>query len=297
MSEAPWLDVMLARQKRGIREIPGKVNNNPDIMSRYLLCGWRKEVERGEITDETPWCAAEIGGALVESGYPIPPKAVNLLARSYLTYGKKLNGPRRGAIGVMPRGKDTSKGHVVCCKSYDEATGEVEVVEGNKGDALVIGRYHVTQFLKNGWRWPVKATVKELRDAGSTEIRQADQAQAMSAIGTTATLVTAGVKAVEKIAENPSVQDVVSTSADIGPWDTVVTVTERIGIMQALLDVIAAAPWALAALAVCWLLWRWGALAKVQRVIRHLQGQAISTQIYVPDDDEDDDAIPLGVPA
>lgn len=287
ISETPWLDTMLARQKLNIKEFPGKSKNNDLIGSRFRNCGWGEEWDRGAITDETPWCAAEVGGALVDNGYPIPPKAVNLMARSYHTYGKACE-IKRGAIGVMPRGKDKSKGHVVCCVNHNVRTGVVTVVEGNKDNALAIGTYHESVFLKNGWRWPIKATVKELRDAGSTEIAQADQAQIVAAAGTVATVTTIAAKTVEAAGNAAPVLDVINTTV-LTPWDAIANLTTRIGIVQALLDAIVAAPWALPALAICWGLWRFGAVSKVKRLIRHMQGQAVSSQVFIPDNDPAED--------
>lgn len=283
-SDAPWLDIMIARQKLNIREFPGKASNNPLIGSRFEFVGWGAEWKREAITDETPWCAAEIGGALVEAGYPVPPKAVNLLARSYLSYGKTLAEPRRGAIGVLPRGKDTSKGHVVCVVSFDRETGMVRVIEGNKGNALVYGQYHASQFLKNGFRWPVKPTVKELREAGSTEIKQFDQAQVAAAVGATVTVATAATKVIEAAPTVPV--EVISTTVMNTPWEAIAKITEHIGILQALGTAIVGAPWALPALLICYGLWRFGAIGKVQRVLRHMQGQPISAQVFIPEGED-----------
>lgn len=284
-SPTPWLDVMIEREKLKIRELPGKAKNNELIGSRFRACGWGDEWDRGVITDETPWCAAEIGGALVDVGYPIPPKAVNLMARSYLTYGKKLDKPRRGAIGVMPRGNDKSKGHVVCCVSYDPISGIVKVIEGNKNNALVYGEYHEKVFLKNGWRWPVKATVRELREAGSTEIKQADQAQVVAAAGAAATVVSIAAETAKTV---PTVATDVVTIGINSPWEMLTQMTERIGILQGLMNAVVAAPWTIPVLAVCYGLWRFGAVAKVKRIIRHMQGQPISAQVYIPDAEDDE---------
>src|SRR5690349_24139317 len=98
---APWLE--LAEAEKGTKEIAG-AGDNPAILAYYVEAG-HKEAEH----DETPWCAAFVGAMLKRAGYP---NTGSLSARSYLTYGTKLDTPREGCIVVMRRGNSAWEGHV-----------------------------------------------------------------------------------------------------------------------------------------------------------------------------------------
>src|SRR5262245_58785342 len=96
------------RASLGVRETKGS-DSNPEIDAYFVDCGWQLS-ELGE--DSTvAWCAARMGSALKRCGYPIPPKANNLTARSYCTYGVACE-PDPGVIGVIPRGNSSWQGHV-----------------------------------------------------------------------------------------------------------------------------------------------------------------------------------------
>ncbi len=170
-TEAPWLDVMVERL--GTKEITGK-RHNPAIIAMFGDVG-HPEVD----DDETAWCAAATGSALKAAGMPIPPVNVNLLARSYCTYGVKTE-PRPGAIAIWPRGNSKWQGHV---NVVEEVThdGKVICVGGNQSLKGTNGALTRTAPLDPAgaldFRWPVRPTVPELRKSGSTEIKKGDRVQ------------------------------------------------------------------------------------------------------------------------
>lgn len=213
MAETPWLDE--ARALVGIKEIRGS-RHNPMIVALF------NEVGHEEITDdETAWCAAFMGACLKRSGHPTTPREVNLLARSYLTYGVATQ-PRVGAIAIWPRGNSKWQGHVNCVDEVREYKGRLQVkcIGGNQSNAVTVTSWTDAEKAL-GFRWPVKPTVKDLRDAGSSEINGADNLEVGSA-------VTVGVGVSGAIAKE-------AISADVPPFTTDVIV-HKVGIWQQLMD-------------------------------------------------------------
>jgi uncharacterized protein (TIGR02594 family) len=146
MADLPW--VAEARKHIGTREIPGPVHE-PKI-----LRWWRAIKRAGIRDDETPWCAAFVGGCL---------EAVGIVstrfesARSYMTWGVPLDGPQYGAIAVLWR---TGGGHVAFVVGRN-ADGNVALLGGNQGDAVSIAHFDERRIV--GYRWPaiVPAPVNE----------------------------------------------------------------------------------------------------------------------------------------
>lgn len=168
---APWLDVM--RERIGTKEFTGK-RHNPAIIAMFA------DVGHPEVTDdETAWCAAATGSALKASGLPIPPTNVNLLARSYCTYGVKCE-PKPGAIAIWPRGNSTWQGHVNIVEEVTD-DGKVVCIGGNQSLKGTNGALTRTAPLDPStaldFRWPVAPTIPALRKSGSTEIKKGDRVQ------------------------------------------------------------------------------------------------------------------------
>jgi uncharacterized protein (TIGR02594 family) len=150
MTGTPWLDA--AKASVGIAEIRGK-DNNPRILEMYAKVG------HDEIVDEdVAWCAAFTGACLVDFNYAIPPKANNLMARSYLNYGTKLDKPKPGAIVVKARGK-APFGHVGIVEEVHD-DGTFTVIAGNSSNKVKRETWKPSDPLANGIRWPIKAGEK-----------------------------------------------------------------------------------------------------------------------------------------
>lgn len=145
MVDAPaWLQKAVAHL--GTAEIVGKANN-PTIMQFYRDCG-----HSGVEYEDTAWCAAFVGACLKRSGKPVSqPVELNLMARSYLKYGSKLDKPMPGCIAVWPRGKPPS-GHVGFVVSVDEAKGTIKTIEGNVSNRVKYATHKIGDAL--GYRWP-----------------------------------------------------------------------------------------------------------------------------------------------
>jgi uncharacterized protein (TIGR02594 family) len=150
MTGTPWLDA--AKASVGIAEIRGK-ENNPRILAMYAKVGHDEIVD-----EEVAWCAAFAGACLADVGYAIPPKENNLMARSYLRYGTKLDKPKPGAIVVKARGK-APFGHVGIVEEVHE-DGTFTVIAGNSSNKVKRETWKPSDPLPNGIRWPVRAGEK-----------------------------------------------------------------------------------------------------------------------------------------
>lgn len=201
MSEPKWLEI--ARAHHGEREVKGRLDN-PIIVAMFADCGWDDEA------DETAWCAAFVGSCLKRAGYPIPPKTVNLMARSYLRYGQKLAAPTPGCIAVWPRGKPPS-GHVNIVVAVNHEAGTVRCIGGNQSDAVTTSTHLMSKAI--GWRWPVAATEKALIEAGSKDIKAKRDLTTVATGGGVATGVGMAAKdIVEKLPDPPPVAPSVTES-------------------------------------------------------------------------------------
>lgn len=212
MTEAPWLD--LARERLGVQEMPGP-DSDPTVM------GWFKSVGHAEVTaDETSWCAVFAGATLKDAGLPIPPTNVNMLARSYLTYGVKCE-PKPGAIAIWPRGK-AWQGHVNFVESVTD-DGKVVCIGGNQsmrgGDAVTRTKPQSPEGALD-FRWPVAPTVPELRKAGSTEIQKGDAIQKAGISATFLGPIIAAIK--ELLAPITAVPVHANINESLSWWQTVI---------------------------------------------------------------------------
>lgn len=266
-TDAPWLDEM--RSRIGIQEIRG-ARHNP------LIVSWFHEIGHPEVhDDETSWCAVVVGSCLKRRGYPTTEVASNMLARSYLSYGVACE-PKRGALAIWPRGHSTWMGHINMVEEVRRVGGRTEVrcIGGNQGATGAVTR---TDWIDAGnalaFRWPVAPTVPALRDAGSTEIRDADWVETVAVAAPVASTAATAVKQVVTEAPNLTPEAAVQK---IGTWN---------GLMEGInagLKTATASPWlavvVVASIAAVVLARRW----KRNRVRRHAAGLPISAQVAAP---------------
>jgi uncharacterized protein (TIGR02594 family) len=131
-----------ARKHIGLREIKGP-RHNP------IIVGWWESIKSHFRNDETPWCAAFVGGVLEDVGIRSTRSAA---ARSYLKHGVELSQPAYGCIVVFWRGSRNGwAGHVGFVVGRDRF-GNLMVLGGNQGDAVNIKPFSVDRVL--GYRWP-----------------------------------------------------------------------------------------------------------------------------------------------
>lgn len=137
MGEPKWLTE--ARRHRGQREIKG-AQHNPFILKLWSAI-------RAPFTDdETPWCAAFVGGCLEAAGIKSSRSAA---ARSYLKWGAGLTRPVLGCVVVFERGP--THGHVAFLVGLTPA-GDPVCLGGNQGDEVNERTFDRRRVL--AYRWP-----------------------------------------------------------------------------------------------------------------------------------------------
>lgn len=129
-SEPPWLAI--ARNELGVKEIVGK-QHNPRVLE-YL------GATRGKwSTDETPWCSGFVNWVMAHAGMGNTGSAAAL---SWRNWGKRVNEPAPGAIGVIDHGG--GKGHVGFV--IGRQGNNLLLLGGNQRNAVSISVYPVSKF-------------------------------------------------------------------------------------------------------------------------------------------------------
>jgi uncharacterized protein (TIGR02594 family) len=200
-SEPLWLQ--LARADLGVAEQPG-TKSNP-LIKRYFADAGHPSVEDDS---ETAWCSAASCSWLKRSGLPIPPRATSLMAMSFESYGAKLDTFQPGAICIFYRTTKREKDwrrHVAI--GLRETRTHIICIGGNQGNKVSEQKFAKRDLVT--MRWPVAATVRDLREAGSTDIQVADTLKKVAVgIGGTAMAGAAGHQAT-----TPAIPDVSLTLA------------------------------------------------------------------------------------
>ena len=127
-----------ARRDIGVREIKGPRHNARISQMLQRLGAWWRD-------DETPWCAAYVGGVLERSGIT---SSRFESAASYLNWGVKLDKPAYGCVVVFSRDGGGHVGFVV----GQQANGDLMVLGGNQSDAVNIRAFSTSRV--SGYRWP-----------------------------------------------------------------------------------------------------------------------------------------------
>lgn len=255
----------------GIAEIAGK-KHNPAILEMWKDAG-HPEIQ----TDEEFWCSAAMCSAAKHAGLPMPPVNINPMARSWLTWGVKVEHQdvQRNDVVVWPRGKPGSgSGHVNCVAEVRTYRGKVQVkcVGGNQahesGGAITLTDWtNISGALPNGVRRPVPPTVKDLRDAGSTTIKSADNEEKLGIVATFFAPLFEGVRAI--INGIPSV----STSEGLSYLETAGRMAGGV------LTYVGTNPWVLSFTVAGLLIWLNSQRKKRSRVAEHAAGIPIAAEV------------------
>lgn len=258
----------------GIEELPGKKHNQ-------IILDWWKDAGHPEIIDdETAWCSGSMCSAAKEAGLPFPPVNVNPMARSWLTWGKRVEPTevQPSDVVVWPRGAPNSgQGHVNCVKEVRTYRNKIQVrcIGGNQshksGGAVTLTDWtDISKALPNGVRRAVPATVKDLRDAGSTTIKSNDTLEKTGIISMFFTPIIKGIEAIFGPVDLPQFS---SLPDGLTWWQT------TLGVANAVLDYAIAHPWLAATL-----IFGLGAVAvsqinKRDRVAEHAAGIPIAAEV------------------
>jgi uncharacterized protein (TIGR02594 family) len=139
-----WLTLAIAEV--GTKEGSGS-SNNPRVVNYWesAKLAWIND-------DATPWCAGFANAMLERAGIKGSRSAV---ARSFLKWGTKLNGPVLGAVTVLSRPPNPTQGHVGFLASHDAKT--VTLVGGNQGDMVSYAKFPKSRVI--GYRWPANPPI------------------------------------------------------------------------------------------------------------------------------------------
>lgn len=262
-AEPKWLQIARADMDAGVKEIAGK-RGHPRIIEYYDTAGLAHDGD-----DVEAWCGCMAGTCLKEAGYPVPPDFYG--AKQFETYGVKVDKAswQVGDIGVFYRSKLREKTwmrHVGFIVGRTKTSWKV--LGGNQGDAVSI--VTISDKDMSALRRPVAATVKDLRVAGSTEIKAADNIN----IVTTATAGLSVAGAIAKISTDaPSVPDVAALKEAV---DYTQTSEKLLEASHGIAKLVAAAPWLAGATVVCIVGYLIARRIKQNRLNRHKQGAVIS---------------------
>jgi uncharacterized protein (TIGR02594 family) len=133
MTDPVWLTI--ARKYTGQKEVAG-AKHNP------LILRWWTAIRAPFTDDETPWCAAFVGGVLEEAGIRSTRSA---RARSYEKWGVPLRSPALGAICVFSRPGSKTAGHVGFYVGEDK--NHYFILGGNQGDNVNVVKIAKSRFV------------------------------------------------------------------------------------------------------------------------------------------------------
>jgi len=134
-----WLRI--AQAESGVREARGS-RNNPRILAFHAA------TSLGARKDSVAWCSSFVNWVMKKAGHGGTNSAA---ARSWLSYGKRLTKPVKGAIVIFRRGSSNWQGHVAFYLG-EAGSGRITVIGGNQSDAVNTKSYPKSKVL--GYRWP-----------------------------------------------------------------------------------------------------------------------------------------------
>lgn len=132
---APWMRHAFA--ELGEKEVPGP-KANPRILSYFKSARfWGTDDSGGQ----NAWCASFVSWVMEQSNYESPKAAFR--ARSWASFGRTINQPIFGAIGIKSR---RGGGHVAFVVGQSADGKDLFMLGGNQNDEVNISRYP-----KNAW--------------------------------------------------------------------------------------------------------------------------------------------------
>ncbi len=126
-SRAMQRHVRPAQDANRLRSTPAVATKRPTFGWPALVTEARKYVGTNPTARKKLWCATFMNMVLARTGYA---GTGSDAARSFASYGKRINEPRVGAIAVLTRGKNN--GHVGIVTGVD-ANGNPIIISGNHG--------------------------------------------------------------------------------------------------------------------------------------------------------------------
>lgn len=253
----------------GIAELPSEKADNP------IILGWFAAIGHPEIKhDEVSWCATTLGSALTECGLPTPPINVNMMARSYESYGVSVakDAIKPGDIAIWPRPPVAWQGHV---NVVEKVVGKTVVcIGGNQStgkgaDAVTRAKPRLISDAVC-FRRPVEPTIPALRAAGSSEVKKGDLVQNAGIIATIGSSILASIKSAFGPVEVPQFA---TLPEGLSWWQTILGGANAIG--KLFLD----HPWLFGTIfggLICIMV---GRSLKAARLAKHKAGLPLSSQV------------------
>lgn len=156
----PWMRAAL--QEYGTQRVPGHPDANPRVLEYLKVVGLPR---KGKDDDES-WCSAFANWCMKQVGIR---GSMGGLARGWLRWGQVLPQPVFGAITVLKRGHDPTKGHVAFY--IGQQAGKLLLLGGNQSmrdknvslQSIVSAKEYPADRLL-GHRWPVGKPVPKDRN-------------------------------------------------------------------------------------------------------------------------------------
>jgi uncharacterized protein (TIGR02594 family) len=133
-----WLEIAL--REIGVEEVPG-AGNNPRVIE------YHKTTTLKATQDSVAWCSSFVNWCMKQAEIQGSGSAA---ARSWLSWGKKLDTPRNGCIAVLKRGSNPANGHVAFY--VGDGTSTIRLLGGNQGDQVKVSTFPKSMVLS--YRWP-----------------------------------------------------------------------------------------------------------------------------------------------
>jgi len=155
-----WLKI--GEREIGQTEISGEVDNE------RILEYFEAARDIANAHDEIAWCSAFVNWVMAESGFR---GTKSLLARDWLKWGRKVE-KRFGAIVVLRRGADVTKGHVGFYvgdgRQRNSGRKYIKILGGNQRNMVRVSEYLEDRVL--GYRWPIAA--ENLTAGGNVRMKE-----------------------------------------------------------------------------------------------------------------------------
>lgn len=270
---ATMLEVMQGRI--GIQEMPGKAHNKA-ILQMAIDAGHPEIID-----DETSWCSLSLCSAAFKADMPFPPRNINPMARSWLTWGVKVDPKdvQPGDVAIWPRGDPRGPyGHVNIVETLTKDRRKVICIGGNQsgmkgGDAITRANPRMISEAV-GFRRGVAPTVPALRDAGSTTIKNADRKEKVGVLTVFTVPIAKGIEYVMSLfGPTEMVPQFASLPEGLSWWSTVLASAN--GVLNYAMTHPYLALTVFAGLA----LWGFSRWEKSKRVAEHKLGVPIASEV------------------
>lgn len=141
-----WVDSFVRWASIGVLERPGPNADHPLIVEMLRRVGLPPHAQH----DETAWCSAAMNAAMDECGIG---GTGSSMARSWESWGARLQRPRFGCLAVLWRDREFGKfGHVACWLGEVAGGAQQVLLGGNQSDQVGVALYPRHRVLS--YRWP-----------------------------------------------------------------------------------------------------------------------------------------------